>query len=1256
MPGSKLDVDLRESVLVAASKLKRVANMKSKAQKRRKFIILPNDPRKVAWDCFVGIWIVWSVVIIPYRIAFGVDTKGAQFVFDLVIDGVFWIDMVLVFHTAIIKEEVHIYNRWTIAKEYFQGWFWIDLASTLPFDIVIPILLVGGGDSNSIRSIKLVRTLRLIRLFKLARLFKLKKISQGRDLETVNPSLVKLFQLLARIVFVAHLIACAWFFVNECKSAGDHTVEELDDQDWVSCGGLTPESQYVTSMYFTIATMMAVGYGDIFGTTVNERVFALITQLLGATAFGFIIATVTLIVHTWDPAATAKKKRIDEVQDYLVERRVAISLKKAVAKHVEFYCDRIPIFTAQPALATLPDLMKARITFHVHEETMRKMKLFDDCHIMFIVDMITKMKPMQAEPSQYIAKKGDFISECYFVDKGRVHGLIPVPGGREILFGIFQKGFDVELRAAMEDSPSRGHYMCPMQTTLFWVTYVDMTAALSQNQSIVPLFHARVQKENELITKVLEMDSVRTREGIHIKEKILCDGALVPYNRVDFTGVDATAIACRRESERRHSSRMYQGLVNLAKGMNIDLSATPRVIIKPVATLHRIGNNIMEDTETYSDLRSRLIWYPGDPLKMNWDMFMGVLIVVAVTIIPVRIGFDLPTTSEWEIIDYVTDGMFLIDIIFSFRTAYLDDNGLYVTLPDRIRDHYMAWWFWIDLFTTVPIDKVVETISGSGGPLRSLKLVRALRLFRLVKLVRVLKLGKVEAIQDLTERIGTTPVRIFKLMLILMFIGHFFGCFWSYNSLQSGDPNDWESTTWWGADGIDESDIWTRYVASLYWAFTTMTTVGYGDILAVNDAERFFATIIMFVGATVFGYTVGSLSSLATRGSAAQIMMQEQLMEVQDYLKEQGCGVDLQRAVRVQVQSQLRHRTAMDEDGVLAEMPYGLRRQVLSSAYRGLIPKLGLFRGQEISFIIELVTELSSVFTYTGAYYWLPSVGSDGTYFITDGIVERVTHEDNKIKIKGILDRSGMFGHEWLNSEPDIYGYRAFTNVTCMVLYDNRLKELTDQRRHLAKLYYRRVRRMAAAEKKGVKMRRGESGGDEMFDKLSGAMNARYQKSDSQSAAPKGGLGLGHENGGLMSNVRPTGGGRQNAAGGLGNSTVLKKPKIRRRSFQTAAEVITLQKQLSQGSLAIQSRNRRSSRNGSPVPGVGSNSPSRPSSGNVSNDRRASDHSASPGSMSRGGEEGRRSSSPTSLKDLATPRGLSLGADEQRPPPTKEDS
>lgn len=62
------------------------------------------DPRKIYWDFFVGTLIVYSMVVIPWRISFGQDASGAMLIFDYIVDGVFGIDIALAFNAAYYEE------------------------------------------------------------------------------------------------------------------------------------------------------------------------------------------------------------------------------------------------------------------------------------------------------------------------------------------------------------------------------------------------------------------------------------------------------------------------------------------------------------------------------------------------------------------------------------------------------------------------------------------------------------------------------------------------------------------------------------------------------------------------------------------------------------------------------------------------------------------------------------------------------------------------------------------------------------------------------------------------------------------------------------------------------------------------------------------------------------------------------------------------------------------------------------------------
>ena len=57
---------------------------------------------------------------------------------------------------------------------------------------------------------------------------------------------------------------------------------------------------YLTSMYYTITTMTAVGYGDINGGSALERAVSIIIMLVGVIAFSFATGSLTSILSNYD--------------------------------------------------------------------------------------------------------------------------------------------------------------------------------------------------------------------------------------------------------------------------------------------------------------------------------------------------------------------------------------------------------------------------------------------------------------------------------------------------------------------------------------------------------------------------------------------------------------------------------------------------------------------------------------------------------------------------------------------------------------------------------------------------------------------------------------------------------------------------------------------------------------------------------------------------------------------------------------------
>ena len=129
------------------------------------------------------------------------------------------------------------------------------------------------------------------------------------------------------------------------------------------------------------------------------------------------------------------------------------------------------------------------------------------------------------------------------------------------------------------------------------------------------------------------------------------------------------------------------------------------------------------------------------------------------------------------------------------------------------------------------------------------------------------------------------------------------------STLESDGVDD----TWWSVLGLRDAPPERRYLASLYYAFSTMTTVGYGDVVAQTDTERGFAIVGMMLGATVFGYVVGGVASLVAKVDASSNRKRERMDEVKAYLKEKRVSKSLRLRVRKHFEFKLERKSAFNE-------------------------------------------------------------------------------------------------------------------------------------------------------------------------------------------------------------------------------------------------------------------------------------------------------------------------------------------------------
>lgn len=240
---------------------------------------------------------------------------------------------------------------------------------------------------------------------------------------------------------------------------------------------------------------------------------------------------------------------------------------------------------------------------------------------------------------------------------------------------------------------------------------------------------------------------------------------------------------------------------------------------------------------------------------------------------------------------YMIEGFFFLDLLFCFFQEYKDEET-YTIISDvkKIAKHYVKGSFVFDLLAIIPIQELIEwnrsTSGGIGDINRLYKLLKLLRVPRLFELLNVQRIKQLvsdyyntrlqqnvkKGIQDdgypILKQLNIMQVyKIFRLIIVIFVTSYFLGILWHIYvcDLQvppmnlDGTEADYFGNAMLGScipGEVDEKGI-DRLIKVWYFALTTLSTIGYGDLSPVSIQERLLGAFILLIGVAVFSFIMG---------------------------------------------------------------------------------------------------------------------------------------------------------------------------------------------------------------------------------------------------------------------------------------------------------------------------------------------------------------------------------------------------------------
>nr|XP_055069987.1 cyclic nucleotide-gated cation channel alpha-3 isoform X2 [Misgurnus anguillicaudatus] len=374
-------------------------------RKKEVWIMDPSSDKYYRWLSIIAAPVFYNLIMLVTRACFN-ELQDSYTVLWIILDYgsdvIYYMDTFVRSRTGFLEQGLLVKDGKKLVDHYKKiPQFKYDMISMIPTDL----LMFKVGFNNP--------ELRFNRLFKMARLFEFFDRTETR---TNYPNIFRISNLVLYILIIIHWNACIFFAISKTIGFGTDT--------WVYPNISHPEygrlaRKYIYCLYWSTLTLTTIGetpppVKDL------EYLFVVADFLIGVLIFATIVGNVGAMISNMNASRAEFQAKIDSIKQYMQFRKVSKDLEARVIKWFDYLWTEKKTCDEKEVLKNLPDKLKAEIAINVHLDTLKKVRIFQDCEAGLLIELVLKLQPQVFSPGDYICKKGDIGREMYIIKEGKL--------------------------------------------------------------------------------------------------------------------------------------------------------------------------------------------------------------------------------------------------------------------------------------------------------------------------------------------------------------------------------------------------------------------------------------------------------------------------------------------------------------------------------------------------------------------------------------------------------------------------------------------------------------------------------------------------------------------------------------------------------------------------------------------------------------------------------------------------------------------
>ena len=372
------------------------------------------------------------------------------------------------------------------------------------------------------------------------------------------------------------------------------------------------------------------------------------------------------------------------------------------------------------------------------------------------------------------------------------------------------------------------------------------------------------------------------------------------------------------------------------------------------------------------------------------------------------------------------DFLFICDLIMNFFKSYYNFDEQLVTKSEKIFLNYIKGYFLVDFISGIPYYTILKLISfqkhkGLLIPISCSKyynheihdIYQIIELLKLVKLIKYISPNNIVTNQIINELNQFNFFETWSYLLSNVFISllilHLTACIHIFVS-STAFPN------WIVQKNLHTSNFILVYLSSIYFLITTVTSVGYGDIIGNSFNEIIFQIFLLMIGIIAYSWLISALSNYVKENNEQNEIYNQKLSILNEIkLEHPKMTKELYDKIRIHLEY-INLRQKKDKSSLIDSLPHSIKKTLLSEMYKPIIENFNFFKNFKNSeFVNRVISKLKPVLAVKNDLLLDQGEIIEDTIFVKQGRLSlevKIDIDQPEKSIEKLLNEEYFFGVE----------------------------------------------------------------------------------------------------------------------------------------------------------------------------------------------------------------------------------------------------